>query len=193
MVDWSPLSGNDHGGLCNHSPVNRDQRFLRDNPVHQRIEAGGGPRYPPVMDWQRDGYTISDDPARLDVDVIHGFLATAYWSSGIPRDVVERSIAGSLAFGVYAPDGRQVGFARAITDRATFGWIADVFVLPEERGRGLGVWLMETVVAHPELQGLRRMFLGTRDAHELYRKVGFAELPNPGRFMVRQGNPGYGP
>jgi GNAT superfamily N-acetyltransferase len=145
------------------------------------------------MEWQRDGYTISDDPARLDVDVIHGFLTTAYWCMGIPRDVVERAIEGSLPFGVYAPDGWQVGYARAISDRATFCWVCDVFVLPEERGRGLGVWLMETVVAHPELQGLRRWVLGTLDAHDLYRKVGFDLLPEPGRFMIRSGNPGYGP
>ena len=144
------------------------------------------------MEWQRDGYIISDDPSRLDVDVIHGFLAASYWASGIPRDVVERSIAGSLPFGLYAPDGRQVGFARAITDRATFCWVCDVFVLSEERGRGLGVWLMETVVAHPELEGLRRFVLATRDAHGLYRKVGFAELPEPGRFMIRYADPGYG-
>ncbi len=153
----------------------------------------GGSRYPPNVEWQRDGYTINDDPARLDLDVIHGFLATAYWSGGVPRDVVERSIKGSVPFGVYAPDGGQVGFARAVTDRATFAWICDVFVLPEERGRGLGVWLMETIVAHPELQGLRRWLLGTRDAHELYRRIGFQKLPEPGRFMIRSGNPGYGP
>jgi GNAT superfamily N-acetyltransferase len=144
------------------------------------------------VEWQRDGYTISDDPERLDRDAIHRFLATAYWSPGIPRDVVERSIGGSLPFGLYAPDGRQVGFARAITDRATFCWIGDVFVLPGERGHGLGLWLMETVVAHPALQGLRRWLLATRDAHELYRKIGFGELEEPGRFMVRSGDPGYG-
>jgi GNAT superfamily N-acetyltransferase len=152
----------------------------------------GRARYPPGVEWQRDGYVISDDPSRLDVDAIHGFLAASYWANGIPRDVVERSIAGSLVFGVYAPDGRQVGFARAITDQATFCWIADVFVLPQERGQGLGVWLMESMVGHPELQGLRRFVLATRDAHELYRKVGFAELPEPGRFMIRYGNPCYG-
>ncbi len=105
---------------------------------------------------------------------------------------MERSIKGSIPFGVYASDGRQVGFARAVTDRTTFAWICDVFVMPEERGHGLGVWLMQTIVEHPELRGLRRWLLGTRDAHELYRKVGFGELPEPGRYMVRSGNPGYG-
>ena len=145
------------------------------------------------MNWMRDGYSISGDPQRLDVDVIHGFLVDAYWCRGIPREVVERSIAGSLNFGVYAPDGRQVGFARCVTDRATFCWIGDVFVLPEERGRKQAVWLMETIVAHPELQGLRRWLLGTRDAHELYRKTGFRELGDPdGRYMVRPSEATYG-
>jgi GNAT superfamily N-acetyltransferase len=149
------------------------------------------PRYPRVMEWQRDGYTISDDPARLDIDAIHDFLVTAYWSRGVPRDVVERSIDGSLAFGLYRLDGRQVGFARAVTDRATFCWVGDVFILPEERGRGLALWLMETIVAHPQLGRLRRWLLATRDAHALYRKVGFRELDEPGRYMVRSGSPGY--
>lgn len=145
------------------------------------------------MEWTRDGYTISDDTGRLDVDVIHGFLVDAYWCRGIPREVVERSIAGSLNFGVHAPDGRQVGFARCVTDRATFCWIGDVFVVPEERGRKLAVWLMETIVAHPDLQGLRRWLLGTRDAHELYRKTGFRELGDPGgRYMVRPSEATYG-
>lgn len=145
------------------------------------------------MEKSRDGYTISDDPARLDVDVIHGFLVGAYWCSGIPREVVERSIAGSLNFGVYAADGRQVAFARCVTDRATFCWIGDVFVMPEARGRGLSVWLMATIAAHPELQGLRRWVLGTRDAHDLYRKTGFRDLGDPdGRYMVKPSDASYG-
>ena len=146
------------------------------------------------MQWARgDGYEISDEAARLDMDVIHGFLVDAYWGRGIPREVVERSIRWSLPFGVYAPDGRQVGFARCVTDRATFCWIGDVFVLPEERGRGLGVWLMRTIADHPELQGLRRWVLATRDAHELYRKTGFQDLGDPnGRYMVKPSQAGYG-
>ena len=112
-----------------------------------------------------NGYEISTDPGRLDLDVIHRFLVDAYWSPGVTRDVVERSVAGSLCFGLYAPGGGQAGFARAVTDRATFAWIADVFVLPEHQGRGLGVWLMESVLAHPDLQGLRRVILATADAH----------------------------
>ena len=129
-----------------------------------------------------NGYEISTDPARLDLDVIHGYLREAYWSPGVPRDVVERSIARSLCFGLYAPDA-QAGFARVVTDGATFAWIADVFVLDPHRGRGLGVWLMETVLAHPDLQGLRRIVLATKDAHELYERFGFVPLPTPERWM----------
>lgn len=137
-------------------------------------------------EWHRDRWTISTDPARIDLEVVFDFLSEeAYWAQGRERDVVERSVAGSLVFGVYDAD-RQIGFARAVTDRATFAWICDVFILPEARGNGLGVWLMECIVAHPLLQGLRRMFLATRDAHDLYRKVGFSELPEPSRFMIRQ-------
>ena len=132
---------------------------------------------------ERGGYEISTDPARLDLDVIHGYLREAYWSPGVLRDVVERSIARSLCFGLYAPDGAQAGFARVVTDGATFAWIADVFVLDPHRGRGLGVWLMETVLAHPDLQGLRRIVLATKDAHELYERFGFVPLPTPERWM----------
>ena len=131
-----------------------------------------------------NGYEISTDPARLDLDVIHGYLREAYWSPGVPRDVVERSIARSLCFGLYAPDGAQAGFARVVTDGATFAWIADVFVLEPHRGRGLGVWLMETLLAHPELQGLRRTVLATNDAHGLYERFGFEPLPTPERWMA---------
>ena len=130
-----------------------------------------------------NGYEISNDRERLDVDAIWSFLHSAYWSPGVPRDVVERSIARSLCFGLYAPDGAQAGFARVVTDGATFAWIADVFVLDPHRGRGLGVWLMETVLAHPDLQGLRRIVLATKDAHELYERFGFVPLPTPERWM----------
>jgi len=130
-----------------------------------------------------NGYEISTDPARLDLDVIHGYLREAYWSPGVLRDVVERSIARSLCFGLYAPNGAQAGFARVVTDGATFAWIADVFLLEPHRGRGLGVWLMETVLAHPDLQGLRRIVLATKDAHELYERFGFVPLPTPERWM----------
>jgi GNAT superfamily N-acetyltransferase len=129
-------------------------------------------------------FLVSDDRARLDLAVIHGFLRTAYWSTDVPADVLERAIEGSLCFGLFEHD-RQVGFARAITDRATYAYLADVFVLPSHRGRGLARWLMECVMAHPDLQGLRRFTLVTRDAHELYRPFGFQPLTNPDRYMER--------
>jgi GNAT superfamily N-acetyltransferase len=132
----------------------------------------------------RDGYEISTDPDRLDREAIHAFLATAYWSEGVERAVVDRSIEGSVAFGLYAPDGSQAGFARAVTDGSTFAWLADVFVLEEHRGRGLGVWLVETVLAHPEVSGVRRVMLGTADAHGLYERFGFRP-PIEGRMMIR--------
>ena len=139
-----------------------------------------------ASEWVRaGGYVISTDRARLDVVLIHGVLAASYWSAGIPIDVVRRAIAGSLAFGVYAAGGGQVGFARIVTDRATFAYLADVFVVEAERGRGLSKWLMSVIVAHPDLQGLRRWLLGTRDAHGLYAQFGFAPLRAPERFMER--------
>ena len=136
------------------------------------------------MRWVRaDGYEVSTAPGRLDLDVIHGFLRTAYWSVGVPREVIERSIANSIPFGLYDAHGRQAGFARVISDRAVFAYLGDVFVVPEHRGRGLGVWLVECVLAHPELQGLRRWHLATADAHELYRRFGFIESASPERHM----------
>jgi GNAT superfamily N-acetyltransferase len=126
-----------------------------------------------------DGYVVSTDLERLDVDVIHGFLRTAYWSAGIPRATVERALAHSIPFGLYEPGGSQCGFARVVSDRATFAYLGDVFVLPEHQGRGLGVWLVECVLAHPELQGLRKWHLATADAHELYRRFGFHPPRSP--------------
>ncbi len=137
-----------------------------------------------VLDVQRGAYRITTDPSAMDLDAIHGYLTRSYWATGVSREVVARSIAGSIPFGVFAGD-RQVGFARVISDRATFAYLADVFVLEEYRGQGLGVWLVEVVAAHPELQGLRRWLLATRDAHSLYAKVGFEPLPAPERFMQR--------
>ena len=134
-----------------------------------------------------NGYEISTERERLDLDVIHGFLREAYWSPGVPRDVVERSFAHSLCFGLYAPDGAQAGFARAVTDRATFAWIADVFVLPEHRGQGLATWLMRTLLDHPDLRELRRVVLATKDAHGLYTGLGFGALARPERWMERPG------
>ena len=132
----------------------------------------------------REGFTISTDPARIDRALVHEFLAASYWAKGIPRETVDRSIEGALCFGLYEGD-RQVGFARVITDRATFAYLADVFVVDSHRGRGLAAWLMETILAHPDLQGLRRWMLLTRDAHPLYRKVGYTELAHPERVMEK--------
>jgi ribosomal protein S18 acetylase RimI-like enzyme len=130
----------------------------------------------------REGFTVSTDPARLDVQAIHAFLSTSYWAEGIPRETVERSLRNSLCFGLYEGE-RQIGLARMITDKATYAYLCDVYVLPEWRGRGLGTWMMECVMAHPDLQGLRRFSLVTRDAHELYRPFGFTEIASPGRYM----------
>jgi len=135
-----------------------------------------------VHEWRRGEYSISTDKGRLDVAVIHGFLTMSYWEAGVSMDVVKRSIEHSLAFGVYKGD-QQVGFARIITDYATFAYLGDVFILEPFRGRGLSKWLMEVIVGHPELQGLRRWVLLTRDAHGLYRQVGFTELSHPERYM----------
>lgn len=133
-----------------------------------------------------DGYTLSDAAARLDLDVIHGFLATAYWSRGIPRELVARSIRHSMAFGLYHDrTDTQVGFARVITDRATFGYLADVFVLEAHRGRGLARWMVAAICDHPDLRMLRRFLLVTRDAHRVYAGVGFTPLAAPDRFMER--------
>ena len=132
--------------------------------------------------WQRGTYTISTDPARIDLDVVHAFLRESYWSPGIPREVVERAIEGSLNFGVYQGD-TQVGFARVATDYATFGYVMDVFVLPEHRGKGLSIWLMETILSHPRLQDFRMWRLATRDAHGVYAKVGFTPVANPANLM----------
>ena len=129
-----------------------------------------------------DRVEIDTDRNRLDVPLIHGFLTSSYWAEGIPIDVVRRSIEGSLCFGIYE-DGRQVGFARVISDYATFAYLADVFVLESHRGRGLSKKLMAAIVAHPQLQHLRRWLLATRDAHRLYEQFGFQPLAAPDRFM----------
>jgi GNAT superfamily N-acetyltransferase len=125
---------------------------------------------------------VDTDPARLDMDVIHGFLAQSYWARGIPRALVERAVRNSLCFGLYEGD-RQVGFARVITDQATFAYLADVFVVASHRGRGLAKELIAAVVAEPRLQGLRRWMLATRDAHSLYARFGFEPLAAPDVFM----------
>jgi GNAT superfamily N-acetyltransferase len=138
------------------------------------------------METRCGEYTISTDKLKLDVSLVHEFLFhEAYWALGRARDVVERSIAGSICFGVYDPSDRQVGFARAVTDQATFAWIADLFILPEARGRGLAKGLVGAILGHPDLRDVGRWLLGTRDAHTLYAGFGFEPLPEPGRYMVR--------
>lgn len=135
------------------------------------------------LEVHRDGYTISTDKQRLNLPLIQQFLSTeSYWAKGRPMETVHRSIANSLVFGVYH-GSQQVGFARVVTDCATFAWLADVFILPNWRGNGLSKWLVSTIVSHPQLQGLRRWMLATNDAHELYRRFGFREIPEPERFM----------
>jgi GNAT superfamily N-acetyltransferase len=130
----------------------------------------------------RGEYVISTDRSRIDVAAVHAFLSRSYWSPGIPEDTVRRGIAGALCFGIY--HGRaQVGFARVITDQATYAYLADVYVLEEHRGRGLATWLMEVIMSRRELQGLRRFALSTRDAHALYRRFGFEVVAHPERQM----------
>jgi GNAT superfamily N-acetyltransferase len=137
-----------------------------------------------LHEQRRGPFLVSTDPQRLDRALIQRFLAGSYWAAGIPRDVVDRSIEGSLPFGLYEWD-KQIGFARVVTDRATFAYLADVFVLPEHRGGGLGRWLVESVMAHPDLQGLRRFLLATRDAHRLYERFGFTPPLRPQTLMER--------
>jgi len=136
-----------------------------------------------IFERRREDFTVSTDPGRLDVHAIHAFLVTSYWAKGIPRETLERALRHSLCFGLYDGGGRQIGLARVITDAATYAYLCDVYVLPERRGRGLGAWMMECVMAHPDLQGLRRFSLVTRDAHELYRPFGFTEIAAPGGHM----------
>lgn len=135
---------------------------------------------------------FSHDPSQFDVGAIHAFLSTAYWSAGVPRAVVEKAIAGSLCVGALL-EGRQVGFARLVTDRATFAYLADVYVLPEHRGSGIARRMLRQLFAHPDVQGLRRMLLVTRDAHGLYAGFGFTALSAPDRFMERHRPDAYTP
>jgi GNAT superfamily N-acetyltransferase len=134
---------------------------------------------------------VTTDPARLDIETVHCFLTRSYWAEGIPREVVERSIRHSICFGAFEGD-RQVGFARVISDRATFAYVADVFVLPSHRGRSIGKRLMACITSHPELQNLRLWTLFTRDAHGLYRQHGFREARHPDRLMERRQPQPYG-
>lgn len=154
-------------------------------------DSPGTAHAPDVLEWHRGSYCISTDRARLDVGLIHGFLSREFWDSeGVPRDVVQRAIEHSLCFGVY--DGeRQVGFARVVTDRATFAFVSDDFVVQSHRGRGLATWLMQSILAHPDLQRLRRILLVTRDPR-LYLKSGFTPLVAPETYMEIHDPEAYG-
>jgi len=143
-----------------------------------------------VYEIERNGYTISTDPARLDFDVIHHFLRQSYWSPGIPRNVVERAARNSLCFGVYQ-ETAQVGYSRIISDYATFTYLADVFILPEHRGRGLAKWLLGTIQDHPALQAIRHWVLFTADAHSLYAQFGFATDPASADWLMTWRDPAY--
>ena len=137
------------------------------------------------MQWQKGEFLISTDLQLLDFDLIYDFLSNrSYWANGRAMQTIRRSTEHSLCFGIFHGK-QQVGFARVVTDYATFAWVADVFVLEEFRGRGLSKWLMEVIISHPDLQGFRRWALATKDAHELYRRFGFNELKHPERWMER--------
>ena len=141
-------------------------------------------RSAPPFEVRRDALLVSTDPARLDFEAVHGWISRSYWAAGIPRETLQRALAGSICFGLYE-DGRQLGLARVITDGATFAYLCDVYVDDARQRGGLGSFLMECVHAHPALQGLRRWALITRDAHGLYRKVGYAPLARPEGWMER--------
>lgn len=139
---------------------------------------------PQIIEVHKDNYTISTDPARLDIDAITDMLQRAYWAQGRTREMIARYVQHSLVFGVYHDD-KQVGLARVISDYTTFAWLCDVFIHEDHRGHGLGKWLMETIHAHPDLQGLRRWLLVTHDAHGLYEQFGWTPLDHPERWMQK--------
>ena len=134
------------------------------------------------MEWTKDAFRIATDKEKINIPYVHAFLSRSYWAENIPLEVVRRSIEGSLCFAVFHEE-EQIGFARVITDAATFAYLADVFIDERYRGRGLSKWLMAVITAHPSLQGLRRFLLATRDAHGLYRQFGFGPLTFTDRWM----------
>lgn len=133
-------------------------------------------------EWTRGAFVLSDDSARLDLQAMHDYLSQSYWSPGIPFETMAHAVAHSLSFGLYH-DGAQIGFCRVITDYATFGYLADVYVLEAYRRQGLAEWMMRVVHDHPSLQGFRRWVLVTRDAHPLYAKIGYTALAEPEKYM----------
>lgn len=145
-----------------------------------------------VYQYTRDAYTISTDQTKLDIDTIHGYLERSYWTPGIPKETVAQAIKHSLCFGLYASSppldeaSKQIGFARVVTDYASFAYLADVFVLPAHEGKGLGSWLVERVTRCSALENVRSFMLATRDAHGLYAKFGFEGIDNPQRLMIKK-------
>lgn len=139
----------------------------------------------PHLEWRRPGFVITSDPDRVDLDLICDFLATTYWARDIPRPDLERALAASWVYSLRTADDRQIGFARAITDVTRFAWLSDVFVLPDWQGRGLGHWLVETVLSDPRLTAIRSWLLSTQDAHEVYRRFGWTEETS-GQIMIRR-------
>ena len=136
-----------------------------------------------IYSIEKNNYLISTDKNKIDVDYVHSFLSQSYWSPGAPISVVKKAMKGSLCFGVYFRN-RQIGYARMVTDKATFAYLADVFIDEDHRGKGLAKWLVEMILAHPQLRGLRRILLATKDAHKLYEQCGFTAINNPERYMV---------
>ena len=137
---------------------------------------------PQLLETHKDNFTISTDPARLDLDAIADMLTRAYWAQGRTREMIARYVQHSLVFGIYH-EKKQIGLARIVSDYTTFAWLCDVFIHEDHRGKGLGKWLMQTIHSHPDLQGLRRWLLATRDAHGLYEQFGWTPLDNPERWM----------
>jgi uncharacterized protein (DUF952 family) len=153
--------------------------------IARLLAAARGDSPPGVDEWHHLEYTVSTNRSLIDMDCVYGFLSRdAYWSTGIPLDVMEVALSNSLCFGLSSPSGDQAGFCRVVTDYATYGYLADVFVLPEHRGFGLGLWLVQCAVDHPDLAGLRSWQLGTRDAHGLYEQLGWSAA-DPARWMAR--------
>lgn len=130
-----------------------------------------------------EGYRIRSNKSDMNIESIHEFITKSYWAKGIPIDILKRAISNSLCFGVFSKEEEQVGFARMITDSATYAYLADVYILEDHRGKGLSKWLMQEIMSHSDLQGLRRMTLATADAHGLYEQYGFTELAKPEVFM----------
>jgi GNAT superfamily N-acetyltransferase len=159
--------------------------FDMPHPV-QSQDLSGPVRSGAVITTRPDGLTLDTDPARIDLDRVHNWLSTdAFWALGRSRETVARSIEHSLVFGVYARDtGEQLAFARVVTDYATFGWLCDVYVAREARGRGIGTWLAESVVEEVKPLRLKRLLLSTLDAHQVYARVGFSTLTDPGKLMM---------